>query len=193
MHAPQPFERIDQAVNAGDRKRIAANQQALQAHGDAQLGMLEVRGHHGVEAAPAAHAQDGRSRTQQVAYGVKGFGAQRDKAELVAVIRLFHEALVAGSVRGADPAHFGAHAVGVTAVVKVVAVGKANAVERVELFEGDVVSQTPAGQRPQLFKQRWHGDDGRARVKSVAALAVDISAAARRVQFLQHRDAPAAR
>ncbi len=96
VHAVLALQRIDEAVDAGDRKRVTADQQALQAHGHAQLGVLQVRRHHGVQAAPAAHLEDGRAGLDQVAHGVESLVAQGFKTQPVAVIGLGHETFVAG-------------------------------------------------------------------------------------------------
>ena len=191
VHAVLALQRVDEAVDAGDRKRVAADQQALQAHGHAQLGVLEVRRHHGVQAAPAPHLEDGRAGLDEVAHGVEGLVAQGLEAQAVAVVGLGHEAFVPGGIARADAAHLGAHLVGVTAVVELVAVVEADAVERVERAQLDVVGQLAPGQRPQLFKQKGHGDDGRAGVEHMAVLVVHIGAATGRVELLQHGHAPA--
>ena len=50
----------------------------------------------------------------------------------------------------------------------------------------------PAAEPPQLLEQERRGDDGRAGVEGEAVLAVDVGAAAGRVELFQHGDAIAA-
>ena len=77
------------------------------------------------------------------------------------------------------------------AVVEVVAVGEAHAVEGVEQAQLDVVGQIATRQVPQLFQQERHRDDGRAGIEDMALDRVHARAATGHVQLFQHLHAPA--
>ena len=191
MHAEAAFQRVDQAVHAGHGKGVAADQQRLQAERHTQFRVLHVAGHHRVQAAPAAHAHQQRCRLEQVADVVEGLGAQPMEAELVAQLGFDHETLEAGGIRRADAAHLGAHAVGVAAVVEVVAIVETDAVEGLQCAQRHLLGPVAAGQRPQFVEQVRHRHDGRPGVEDVAVAVVHVGAAAGGVQLFQHGHAPA--
>src|SRR5262249_10455530 len=122
---------------------------------------------------------------------------ERDVAELLEadgedLLRLGDEADVAVDVAGAELAHFGGHALGVAGVVEDAAVVEADAVERVDGDERDVLFELLAGEREQLFEQEGRGDDRRAAVEGEAGVAVDVAAAAGLVALVDERDGEAA-
>ena len=61
--------------------------------------------------------------------------------------------VVAGDVGGREAGDFGAHGVGVAAVVEGGAVVEADAVERVHRAELDVVGEAPAAERPEFLEE----------------------------------------
>ena len=70
---------------------------------------------------------------------------------------------------------------------------EADAIERRQRPQIDVVGHAPAAERPEFLEQERRGDDGRTGIEGEAVLAIDIGAPARRIELFQHRDAIAAR
>ncbi len=60
VHTMALFQRRDQAVDLRHRERIATNQQRMQAHHHAQLGVAQMLGRQTVERLPRAHAHHRR-------------------------------------------------------------------------------------------------------------------------------------
>ena len=89
VNAPSAFKRVDECVSAGHSKRVAANQQGVKAHHNAQLVVADVFGHQAVQAAPCAHAQKIGDGGHQVADFVKGDVAHALKAQGLAAFGFF--------------------------------------------------------------------------------------------------------
>jgi hypothetical protein len=70
---------------------------------------------------------------------------------------------------------------------------KPDAVKWRDRLQGDVVSQFPAAEPPQLLQQERRGEHCRPGVEGEAVLPEDVGPPARRIEFFQHRDAVAAR
>ena len=192
VHTPLALERMNQAVDAGDRERVAADQQRLQREHHAQPGLTHATGHQRMQAAPAAHLEQIRHRAQQIPQRVVGDRAELEKADVVGELRFLHQPVVAGHIAGRHAADLLAQRIDVVVVVEVAAVVEAHPIERVDWPQVDVVGQPPAAQRPQFFEERRHRDDRGAGIEDEAVLVPLHRAAARGVELLEHGDAIAA-
>ena len=90
VHAPAPLQDVDERVHAGDRKRVATDEQGVKAHDDAQLGVLNVLGHQAVDGAPGLHARQVGQGLDDIGDGLKGDHAQLLKAQLKAALGGLH-------------------------------------------------------------------------------------------------------
>ena len=100
MHTPGALQRIDQGIGAGDRKRIAANQQGVKAQHDAQFVVADVFGHQAVNAAPCAHAGKRGNGIDQVANRVEGNRPQTFKAQGFAQLGIGQKVFITDQIVG---------------------------------------------------------------------------------------------
>ena len=192
MHATLALEPGDQGVDGAGGERVAADQERMEAEDGAQPVILDEFRDEAVDAAPAAEADEVGGDAGHVGPVQERHVAELLEADAVDLLAGGHEAVVASDVVGREAGDLGAHGVGVAAVVEGGAVVEADAVERVDRAEFDVVGEGAAAQRPEFFEEDRRGDDGGAGVEGEAVLAEDGGAAAGFGEALEDGDAVAA-
>ncbi len=188
-----PLQMRDQAVIGRRRHRVAADQQRMEAEGDAQLRIGEIVAHLAEHRAIALQADHGGRRAQQGADAVEGLVRQLAEGDAVDRLAVPHEAFEAGQVLWRDARDLRAGGVEIGAAGHHRAVVEADAVEGIHRPQLHVVRHASAAQRPQFLEQIGRGDDGGAGIEGEAVLPEDIGTAAGRIELLHDRHAPAAR
>ena len=131
MHPVLPLKGWDEAVDLGDRKRIATNKKRMKAKDLAQFVVLKMTLSHAVDGVPGLHTHHRRHGCNKVYKAYKGRCTEFFIAKLQADHGLAHEGVVACHFRGpGKPCNFPAHGLGLAKVVKVAAVIEPNAVKR---------------------------------------------------------------
>ena len=188
VHAEAPLEEGDQAVDRGGGEGIAAHQQRLEGQHHAQPLVLHMLAGQRIDRAIALQFQQLGQHARHVGPAVEGHVAQLLEADLVDRLAGGEEALVAGHVARREAGDLGAHRRGIAAVVEARAIVEADAIERRNRSQVDVVGEASAAQAPQLLEQEGRGDHRRPGIEGEAILAVHIGPAARRIELLEHAD-----
>ena len=182
---------MDERVNAGDRIGVAANEQRMKTHDDAQLGMLDVLRHQTVNRAPSLHACQVGHCLDHIANGFEGHHAQFDKAKLKTLFRSNHQIFEALHIFRTEFGNLIKHFFVVVAVIEMRTVVKANAIERRHQAQVDMVFHVFAAQRKKLGNKVRQGNDGWACIKGEAILLVHIGTTTWCVEFFKHLNAVA--
>ena len=165
----------------------------MEAEGDAQPRIAEVRRNDRIDAAPRLHLQQVGRHPDHVHERAERNMAEILETEAAQFHAQRHEALIALDIARRQPRHLGPHARRIARNVEQAAVVEPQPVVRVHPPQVDVVFQPLAGEPPELLQQLRHGDDGRTGIEGETVLPVHIRPPARRIEPLQHRHAVAAR
>jgi hypothetical protein len=192
-HAPFALEVGNERVDRRGGERIAADQQRMERQHHAQRLVADVLAHELPHRQVRAQPDHRRHDLEHVARA-----RERDVAELLEsdgedLLRLAHEPSVAVDVAGGEARHFGVHALGIAGVVEHAAVGKTDAVERVDRHQLEVLLHLASGEREQLLEQKRRGDDGGPAVEREPGVAIDVGAPAGGVALVDHGDGKSAR
>ena len=193
MHAPAPFQEGDQAIDRACGKRVAADQQRMEAEHDAQPGIAKEFRDQAVDAAIARQPDHLGRDPRHVGPFAERHVAELFESDLEDLLAGLHVAVVAADIAGRKSCDLRAHGGRIAGVIEVRAVLKADPVERRHRHQRHVVGQFASAQLPQFLEQERRGDDGRTGIEGEAVLPVDVSAAAGRIEFFQHGDAIAFR
>ena len=124
----------------------------MEAEDGAQALVLDECRDEAVHAAPTAKAHQVGRDAGHVGPMEERHVAELLEADAVDLLAGDHEAVIAVDVVGCEAGDFGAHGVGVAAVVEGGAVMEADAVERVDGAQLDIVGEAAAAQGPKLFE-----------------------------------------
>ena len=132
MHAPAALEKRDQAVDRGRRKRVAADEQGMEAQGEAQARIAHVGGDQTVDRVITLQAHEVRRELEHVGEGVERLGAQLFERDLVNRLADLHETLVTGLIRRGETFDLLGHDPVAAGAVEHESVVEANPVKRLE-------------------------------------------------------------
>src|SRR5690606_1261675 len=159
------LELVDQRVDAARGQRVAADQQRMERQRLAQLVVAHEARNRVVDRSPGAVLDQRRGCLDHRGEVQERHGAELDVAFLVDRRRVFEERVVAGDVSRIEPGNLAAQLDLVVRIVEAGPVGPAEAVERRDRHQLDVLGHVVPGQRPQLPQAIGVGDHGRTGVE----------------------------
>src|SRR5690606_17922793 len=169
-HAAVLFELVDQRVDAARGQRVAANQQRVERQRLAQLVIADEAGNRLIDRPPGAVLDQHRGGPDHRGEVQERHRAQLDVAFLVDRRSVFEERVVAGDVGRIEPGDLAAQLDLVVRIIEAGPVWPAEAEERRDRHQLDVLGHVVAGQRPQSATAIWFGDDRRTGVEGEAVL-----------------------
>jgi hypothetical protein len=140
VNAILAFQRGNEAIDLGDRKRVTPNQQGMKTKDLLQLLALKVPHGHAVDRLPGLHAHHRRHGSQKIAEAPKARSAQFFVAEFETDHGLTHKGVIARNLlRAAHTGDLRAHGGRRAKVIKVAAVMETNAVEGCHRPQIDII------------------------------------------------------
>jgi hypothetical protein len=170
MHAPAPLQIRDQRVDGAGGKRVAADQQRMEAEDDPQAFVLDETADDGMDAAVSAQTQQVRRDPDHVGDGPEGDIAKFLEPDAASGLAQPHELLIAFDIAGGQTGDFPPHGVGVARAVECRSIVEADAIKRCDRGQRHIVRQFAAAKAPEFLQQEWSGQDGGAGIKGESVL-----------------------
>ena len=193
MHTMQPFQMRDQAVIGGGGHGIPADQQRVEAEGNAQLIAGEVITDAAIDGAIALQPDQIRRRTDQACKTMEGLIGQICEGHAKDAFAFKNETLKACTVLRRNPCDLGSRHIEVSRAAHHVAVIEPDQIKGVQRAQLNILRKLAPGERPEFFQQIGRCDDGGAGVKSETILVKDISAPTWRIELFQDCHTPTTR
>ena len=193
MHTMQPFQMRNQAVIGGGGHWVPADQQRVEAEGNAQFVAGEVITDAAIDGAIALQPDQIRRGTDQARKTMERLIGQIGEGHAKDAFAFKNETLKACTVLRRNPRDFGPRHIKIRRTAHHVSVIEADQIEGVHGAQINILRKLAPSERPEFFQQIGRGDDGGAGVKSETILTKNISAPAWRIKLFEDCHTPTTR